>query len=203
MAPQAADSVGRNNATDTAKAKQPADAPSKPVAHSTVLEFVASMLIWIVLSVAVILINKHVLTDARFDFPATLTLIHMITCTLLSTVIVHGRCTPHVELDASSIVRLIVPISALFASSMWLGNSAYMFLSVSYIQMLKAFTPVMVYLAGLLVMTEKFSNFKASIMFLITAGSYMTAVGELKFSMVGLVCQVRPIATSSEDCNRF
>lgn len=33
--------------------------------------------------------------------------------------------------------RTIVPIGLLYSGTLWLGNSAYLFLSVSFIQMLK------------------------------------------------------------------
>ena len=35
-------------------------------------------------------------------------------------------------------LRAIVPIGALFSIVLWLGNTAYLYLSVSFIQMLKA-----------------------------------------------------------------
>ncbi|KAM1749699.1 hypothetical protein ACFX12_010529 [Malus domestica] len=35
----------------------------------------------------------------------------------------------------------VVPIGALYSLSLWLSNSAYIFLSVSFIQMLKALMP--------------------------------------------------------------
>ena len=34
-------------------------------------------------------------------------------------------------------LRAIVPIGALFSIVLWLGNTAYLYLSVSFIQMLK------------------------------------------------------------------
>ena len=37
--------------------------------------------------------------------------------------------------------RTIVPIGLLYSGTLWLGNSAYLFLSVSFIQMLKVSTP--------------------------------------------------------------
>ena len=38
-------------------------------------------------------------------------------------------------------MRAIVPIGALFSVVLWLGNTAYLYLSVSFIQMLKASYP--------------------------------------------------------------
>jgi hypothetical protein len=33
--------------------------------------------------------------------------------------------------------RSVVPVGALFAMTLWMGNAAYMYLSVSFIQMMK------------------------------------------------------------------
>jgi hypothetical protein len=40
-------------------------------------------------------------------------------------------------LSAEAYVRTIVPIGFLYAGTLWLGNAAYIYLSVSFIQMLK------------------------------------------------------------------
>ena len=40
--------------------------------------------------------------------------------------------------------RKIVPVAALFAVSLWLSNSAYLYLSVAFIQMVKAQMPCVV-----------------------------------------------------------
>lgn len=46
-------------------------------------------------------------------------------------------------------MQSIVPIGALFSGTLWFGNAAYAYLSVSFIQMLKALMPAAVYTAGL------------------------------------------------------
>jgi hypothetical protein len=48
----------------------------------------------------------------------------------------------------------IVPVGICQAATLALGNAVYMFLTVSFIQMLKAFTPVMVLVVGILFQVE-------------------------------------------------
>jgi hypothetical protein len=48
----------------------------------------------------------------------------------------------------------VVPVGVCQAATLALGNSVYMFLTVSFIQMLKAFTPVMVLAVGVLFQVE-------------------------------------------------
>lgn len=39
--------------------------------------------------------------------------------------------------DLGHVCRAVVPIGACYAGTLWLGNAAYLYLSVSFIQMLK------------------------------------------------------------------
>jgi hypothetical protein len=55
--------------------------------------------------------------------------------------------------------RRIMPVGFFMAATLWAGNLVYLYLSVSFIQMLKAFTPVItmfaLFLAGLEMPTGK------------------------------------------------
>lgn len=44
-------------------------------------------------------------------------------------------------MSAETYVRAVVPIGACFAGTLWLGNAAYLYLSVAFIQMLKVGHP--------------------------------------------------------------
>jgi hypothetical protein len=50
-----------------------------------------------------------------------------------------------VNMPRRDYVRRVMPIGALYAASLWLSNSAYLHLSVSFIQMTKALMPGLVY----------------------------------------------------------
>ncbi|RWV95738.1 hypothetical protein BHE74_00040794 [Ensete ventricosum] len=49
----------------------------------------------------------------------------------------------------------VIPISAFFASSLWFGNTAYLHISVAFIQMLKALMPVATFLMAVICGTDK------------------------------------------------
>ncbi|KAH9779686.1 putative sugar phosphate/phosphate translocator [Citrus sinensis] len=42
----------------------------------------------------------------------------------------------------------VIPIGAMFAMTLWLGNTAYLYISVAFAQMLKAIMPVAVFILG-------------------------------------------------------
>jgi len=50
-----------------------------------------------------------------------------------------------VNMSQKDYMRRVMPIGALYAASLWLSNSAYLHLSVSFIQMTKALMPGLVY----------------------------------------------------------
>ncbi|GLT65709.1 hypothetical protein SLA2020_381230 [Shorea laevis] len=88
-------------------------------------------------------------------------------------------------------LKTVVPIGALYALSLCVYNSAYIFLSVSFVQMLKALTLVAVY--SIAVIFKKEYSFKTGIMVNMLSTSLGVAVlayGELKFHTWGVFLQL-------------
>lgn len=91
----------------------------------------------------------------------------------------------------------ILPVALCFAISLVFSNNAYIYLSVSYIQMLKAFTPVAVLIFSVLGGLEKSSCLELYIVMIICIGVAMTSVGELYFSYIGFTFQALGIMAES------
>lgn len=83
-----------------------------------------------------------------------------------------------------------MPIGILYAASLWLSNSAYLYLSVSFIQMTKSLMPGLVYACGVSLGTERFGLGSAANMILIAFGVLVCAIGEENLVMRGLVQQL-------------
>lgn len=94
-------------------------------------------------------------------------------------------------------LRSVVPVGALFACVLWLGNAAYLHLSVSFIQMLKASMPVAVFFVGVLMKTESYSHLTAFNMLIVGTGIAIASWGELNFVLVGVLLQAGSIACES------
>lgn len=77
-----------------------------------------------------------------------------------------------------------------FASGLCLGNTAYKYLSISYIQMLKSFTPVPTLLASYLIGKENPSTTQLVLVIIVSLGVAFASIGESYFSIVGFLCQV-------------
>jgi hypothetical protein len=87
-------------------------------------------------------------------------------------------------------LRAIVPIGMFFSLSLMFSNAAYLFLSVAFIQMLKATTPVAVLLVtwGLGIAPPNMKTLgNVSV---IVVGVIIASLGEIKFVMIGFVVQV-------------
>jgi len=93
---------------------------------------------WITISCIMILLNKAILTGWGFSFPCFLTAWHMIFSTILTQILVRTTkllpAASEGKVTGDIFKSKIVPIAALFSVSLMLGNMAYLYLSVSFIQ---------------------------------------------------------------------
>lgn len=90
--------------------------------------------------------------------------------------------------------KSVVPIGLLYSLSLWLSNSAYIYLSVSFIQMLKALMPVAVYSIGVMLKRESFKSDTMANMLSISFGVAIAAYGEAKFDSFGVMLQLGAVA---------
>ncbi|PKY03735.1 TPT-domain-containing protein [Aspergillus campestris IBT 28561] len=150
--------------------------------------------LWITLSGSVILFNKWVLSAANFNFPLFLTTWHMAFSTAMTQILArftHILDSRHkVPMTPRTYARAILPIGIMFSLSLICGNLAYLYLSVSFIQMLKATNVVVT-----LVATWSFGmapvNFKVlGNVALIVVGIMIASFGEIKFDMFGFLVQI-------------
>jgi len=78
----------------------------------------------------------------------------------------------------------------LYAASLWLSNSSYLYLSVSFIQMTKSLMPGLVYATGVMMGTEQFTRANAANMVLIAFGVLICAIGEVNLVFKGVMQQL-------------
>ena len=135
---------------------------------------------WIALSSVLILLNKHILSTAGFNFPVTLVLMHMSFCSLCALIwkLVGWITVPHLGGPAIYCARF-VPVGLFFAASLCLGNSAYLFISVAFVQMLKASTPVATLLVSLCLGLERPSCRLGLYIMLVSCGIIASCVAQV------------------------
>lgn len=122
-----------------------------------------------------------------------LTTYHLTFATLMTqllaryTTLLDGRKT--VKMTGRVYVRAILPIGVFFSLSLICGNLTYLYLSVAFIQMLKATTPVAVLLSSW-AMGVATPNLKVLLnVSAIVLGVILASIGEIKFVMIGFLYQ--------------
>ncbi|CAD7702977.1 unnamed protein product [Ostreobium quekettii] len=149
------------------------------------------VLLWMTVSATVILFNKWLLAFSGFPFPISLTLWHMTFCSAVGFAFVRVLgVVPSHGLSAVEYCRRVMPIGALYAGSLWLSNTAYLHLSVSFVQMTKSLMPALVFAAGTVLGTERFSWPVAGNMALIAGGVVVCGLGEVDLVATGLLQQL-------------
>lgn len=153
--------------------------------------------LWIGLSGAVIIYNKWILAVFGFPYPITLTMWHMGFSSVLAFLLVRTGVVPSANLSQETYLKAIVPIGGLFALTLWMSNAAYLYLSVSFIQMLKALMPVSVFTVGCVFGMESYNPKTLGNMVIITIGVVIASYGEINFVVIGVLLQLASVATES------
>ncbi|CAJ1975680.1 unnamed protein product [Sphenostylis stenocarpa] len=129
-----------------------------------------------------------------FNKPLFLTYVYLFIYILLSSgVILYNKIVSPVKMTFEIYATCVVPISAFFASSLWFGNTAYLHISVAFIQMLKALMPVATFLMAVLCGIDKARCDVFLNMLLVSVGVVISSYGEIHFNTVGTVYQVTGI----------
>ncbi|KQK13545.1 probable sugar phosphate/phosphate translocator At3g17430 [Brachypodium distachyon] len=158
------------------------------------------LLIYICLSSGVILFNKWVLSPKyfKFPFPITLTMIHMAFSGVVTFFLVRVfKVVAPVKMTFQIYATSVIPISAFFASSLWFGNTAYLYISVAFIQMLKALMPVATFIMAVLCGTDKLRQDLFLNMLLVSVGVVVSSYGEIHFNVIGTLYQVTGIVAEA------
>ena len=148
----------------------------------------ARLTVWLSLSSGVILSNKWLLHPMRFPFPVSLTCWHMAVSAVVGAIAVRSGMVAKQQLSWKTWAKICLPVGVLSAASLFFGNMSFMYLTVSFMQMLKANMPVILFTVGCLFATEIFTFASFSIMLVIAAGVATASYGELNFSLLGVLC---------------
>ncbi|KIM27760.1 hypothetical protein M408DRAFT_16547 [Serendipita vermifera MAFF 305830] len=154
--------------------------------------------IWIILSSSVIIYNNYLYNTLEFKFPVFLVTWHLIFATLGTRFLARTThlldAAKETKLSRDVYIRSILPIAVLFCGSLVLSNKAYLYLSVSFIQMLKAFNPVAILLISFAMRMQDPSRRLLVIVLTISFGVCLASYGELHFNLIGFIIQSLAVA---------
>ena len=154
---------------------------------------------WMIISGATVLMNTFIFTSCDFHYPIFLTACHMLSCSVCVRLLCERELLP--KPDAVQFTRQYItkmsPVAIFFALSVFLSNSAYMYLSVVYIQMMKALMVLVVYCTSCALGVDLFRRGTVGRLCIVTAGVLLASYGETHFSLIGVVLQIGSIVSES------
>ncbi|RKO85953.1 TPT-domain-containing protein, partial [Blyttiomyces helicus] len=149
--------------------------------------------VWFLFSTTLIFTNRYVLVELGFSFPLTLTTWHLINATVFTRLLrkysslLDGVSAVEDQMTWNQWAKSVLPIGALFSLALATGNYAYLYLSVSFIQMLKSATPVAILLMSWTFRTEDPNRWVFLNVIFIATGVAVASYGEIQFVFVGFL----------------
>lgn len=153
--------------------------------------------VWIALSAGLTIFNAVLL--GTFRHPILLTCWHQAVSVVLILAVRAVRPSLFVTGDEQqglppltlvTALKLGLPVAVCQSISLVCGNTAIMYLSLAFCQMIKALTPASVYASGCLCGTQQWSLPVVKCLGVISFGMMVTSLGEMNFHLLGFVMQV-------------
>jgi hypothetical protein len=179
--------------------KAPANEAVEASEDMSISKQLLPVMIWSALGIALVCFNKYMyLTPDKggfgFPCPTSLTWWHMLFGMLATNIVrlVRPELMPAVhegKLSYHGYCTAVVPIGVVFAAYLALGNTAYLYLSVSFVQMLKSAGPMSVFVISVACGFEKLSWPAVISIIIVVMGVAGASVGEIAFSWFGFSLQ--------------
>ncbi|OGM47996.1 integral membrane protein [Aspergillus bombycis] len=162
------------------------------------------ILSWVFWSNLTVLFNKWILDSTEFRYPILLTTWHLVFATVVTQVL--ARTTTlldsrkNIEMNSRMYARTMLPIGLLYSGSLVFGNIVYLYLNISFIQMLKAAGPVVTLLVSWSWGVATPSMEVLINVLVITCSVGLAVSGEIQFSLLGIFYQMASLFC---DANRL
>jgi drug/metabolite transporter (DMT)-like permease len=171
------------------------DAPAVPASsRSSTIQTAAYIVVWIMSSNFTILFNKWLIDTAGFRYPILLTCWHLTFAALVTQIL--ARTTRLLDsrhslpISGRFYLRTVLPIGVVASASLICGNVVYLYLSVAFIQMLKASSPAAVLLVSVLMGVAKPTTSAVVNIMVIVGGVALASAGSIEFSWIGFGFQL-------------
>jgi len=155
--------------------------------HRRLLVTLLYSLLYFIASPTAILVNKILMKDKGFHYPVMVSALGQATTAVCAALSVHVFKWTELHNGPKVSYSTFVSLGAAMALAMVLGQFPYLYLTVAFIQMLKAFSPAyMVVLLSCLGVEYPSARIKAIVLGLCLSACVASA-GEVNFNLVGIV----------------
>ena len=138
---------------------------------------------------SIILLNKHVLSVTPFHFPIALSSLGVLFGWVASLILVHTgmiSLEKHKDITFASWVKTVLPIGFFTGVTLACGNMAYFYLSLSFLQMTKALSPVCLFFILWFSGLDRFHLKVFLAIVVIVIGTAVAAYAEVHFTWIGI-----------------
>lgn len=154
------------------------------------LESLIVCILFMLFGPALILLNQYILKSLNFPYPMFLSGLGVAASGFVAQILVKTGVVVLQRKDAVEGIlwyKRVLPVGLAYACTLAFGNSAYLFLNVGFVQMLKSFTPVVIMLTAYFANIESPSRSVVYSVIVITIGTAATCSFSPEFSLIGLL----------------
>uniref|UniRef100_A0A7S3R7M3 Sugar phosphate transporter domain-containing protein n=1 Tax=Dunaliella tertiolecta TaxID=3047 RepID=A0A7S3R7M3_DUNTE len=148
---------------------------------------------WVACSCSIIMLNRKLLVSLKFHYPFALSAWGQLLSGVFAWACRTG--TPDMQVSTKFYLRRVVPVGIAQGVGIFLSNNLYLLLTVSFIEMARSTLPLFtlgaLYLAGL----EHPNGQLIRSVLLIVVGCLISAYGEVKLSVLGVLCLLANFCT--------
>lgn len=142
--------------------------------------------IWMVMNIATVILNKYLFQELHFNYPISLTIVHMVTCSVGSFLVLRTfNITPLQPVPLPDIGMRILPLAVLFCSNIVLGNVSLRWVPVSFMQTVKSSVPAFTVILQVLIFRKSFSRDTYLSVIPIVGGVVIASYTEANFNAMG------------------
>ena len=165
----------------------------KPKPTSRLREYLVTSfycLIYLLVGPALIIVNKKILKDVGFGYPMMVSGLGQLSSAVCSFLFIRvfklTTLTCAAQVTWPFYLRNMMVVGGATAASLCFGNAGYLFLTISFVQILKAFTPVfvvaMLYATGIDVPSRRVTFSVVAL----CVGTSVASAGEANFNLTGV-----------------
>lgn len=150
---------------------------------------------WFCSNIALLLMNKYLLSNYGFKQPVFLTLCHMLACVVLSMAFSTTQYVPKKSVSSNGQLIKISLLAVVFAMSVVLGNVSLRFIPVSFSQAVGATTPAFTAALSLILLNSRETARTYAALLPVIVGIVIATGAEPSFNLAGFTAAV--VATAA------
>jgi drug/metabolite transporter (DMT)-like permease len=140
----------------------------------------------------IIMLNKYILSVTPFHFPIVLSSLGVAFGWLMTALLykfgVISLGQDKLDMEFMYYVKIVAPIGFFQATTLAAGNTAYFYLSLSFLQMCKALGPVLLFALLNMFGLDRWNTKVFMSIMTIVIGTMMAAWGDVSFTAIGFLC---------------